>query len=161
MWKKLARDAPFQPDFAVAKEKLVVMETNESLISTELRERLRGMSHALLRLHKSLLDDERVQFERVRGRIESSGEFLQLVLHDEWFAYLRPLSAMVVQIDELLDAEQATKDEADTLIAQASAMLKPSETGNEFERRYYAALQREPDVVLAHRDVMRVLTANV
>ena len=134
-------------------------KTSESLISAESRERLRGVSRALLRLHKALLDDERVQFERVRGRIESSGEFLQLVLHDEWFSYLRPLSALVVQIDELLDAKEATNEEASALIAQARAMLKPSETGNEFERRYYAAIQREPDVIFAQREVIRVLTA--
>ena len=136
-------------------------KTSESLISAESRALLRGASRALLRLHKALLDDERVQFERVRGRIESSGEFLQLVLHDEWFSYLRPLSALVVQIDELLDAKEATNEEASALIAQARAMLKPSETGNEFERRYYAAIQREPDVIFAQREVMRLLTAYV
>ena len=136
-----------------------MIETSESLMSAESRERLRGVSRALLRLHKALLDDERAQFERVRGRIESSGEFLQLVLHDEWFSYLRPLSALVVQIDELLDAKEATNEEAGALIAQARAMLKPSETGNEFERRYYAAIQRDPDVIFAQREVLRILTA--
>ena len=136
-------------------------KTSESLLSAQPRARLRGVSRALLRLHKALLDDERAQFERVRGRIESSGEFLQLVLHDEWFSYLRPLSALVVQIDELLDAKEATNEEASALIAQARAMLKPSETGNEFERRYYAAIQREPDVIFAQREVLQVLTAYV
>ena len=136
-------------------------KTSESLISAESRERLREVSSALLRLHKALLDDERAQFERVRGRIESSGQFLQLVLHDEWFAYLRPLSALVVQIDELLDAEEATKEEADALIAQARAMLKPSETGSEFERRYYAAIQRDPEVIFAQREVLQLLKGGI
>src|SRR2546423_9954465 len=130
-------------------------ETRGSLISAESRERLRGVSRALLRLHKALLDDERAQFERARGRVESGGEFLQLVLHDEWFAHLRPLSALVVQVDELLDAEAATKEEAGALVAQARALLKPSETGGEFERRYAAAVQRDPDVIFAQRDVLR------
>ncbi len=134
-------------------------ETNQSLVSEGSRDKLRGVSRALLRLHKSLLDDERAQYERVRGRIESSGEFLQLVLHDEWFAHLRPLSALVVQIDELLDAEEATEGEAGALVAQARAMLKPSEAGSEFERRYYAAIQREPDVIFAQRELLRLLNA--
>ena len=129
----------------------------DRLISAESRERLRAISRALVRLHKALLDHERVQFERVRGRIESSGEFLQLVLHDDWFAYLRPLSALVVQIDELLDAEEATKEDAGALIGQARTMLKPSETGSEFERRYYAAIQSDPEVIFAQRDVLRFL----
>jgi nucleotide-binding universal stress UspA family protein len=138
-----------------------MIKISESLIPAESRERLRGVSRALQRLHKSLLDNERVQFERVRGRIESSGEFLQLVLHDEWFAYLRPLSALVAQIDELLHAEEATREEAGAVIAQARTMLKPSETGNEFARRYDAAIQRDPDVIFAQREVMRLLTAYV
>ena|SRR5947209_20091870 len=137
------------------------MMMKEDSISAEMRERLRVVSRALLRLHKSLLDDERTQFERVRGRIESSGEFLQLVLHDEWFAYLRPLSALVVQIDELLDDDEATLSKADALISEARAMLKQSETGDdEFGRRYKAALQRDPDVIFAHRDAVHILSAN-
>lgn len=139
----------------------MVVKMNEDLISAESRERLQSVSRALLRLHKALLDDERLEFERVRGRIESSGEFLQLVLHDEWFAYLRPLSALVVQIDELLDAEEATSAEAVALIAEARAMFKPSEADSEFGRRYRAALQRDPDVILAHRDAVRILNADL
>jgi hypothetical protein len=126
-------------------------------ISAESRERLRAISRALVRLHKALLDHERREFERVRGRIETSGEFLQLVLHDDWFAYLRPLSSLVVQIDELLDGEEATKEEAGALVGQARAMLKPSEAGNEFERRYYLAIQRNPDVIFAQREMLQLL----
>jgi hypothetical protein len=39
-------------------------------------------------------------------------------------------------------------------------MLKPSGTGSELERRYYAAIQRDPDVIFAHRELMRSLVAN-
>lgn len=118
---------------------------------TETREHLRDVRRSLLHLHKTLLDAERSAFERARGRIESSGEFLQLVLHDEWFAYLRPLSALVVGIDELLDTEEAAETEADALVAQARAMLSPDEGSSEgLGEKYRAALQRAPEVVLAH-----------
>lgn len=132
---------------------------NEVSLTTEARARLGGVRRALLPLHKALLDYERVQYERVRGRVESSGALLQLVLDDQWFAYLRSLSALMVQIDELLDAEDATTEAAVALIAQARAMLKPSETGSELERRYYAAIQHDPDVIFAHRELMRSLVA--
>src|SRR5437762_13380871 len=134
-------------------------KASESSLSAESRGRLRGLSRALLRLHKALLDDERTRFERARGRIESSGEFLQLVLNDEWFAHLRPLSALVVQIDELLDAEEATKREADALNAQARAVLRPVEGGSEgLGEKYRAALQRSPDVVLARAEVVKLFS---
>ncbi|HEX5645856.1 MAG TPA: hypothetical protein VFX56_02700, partial [Nitrospira sp.] len=72
---------------------------------------LDNVFHALLRLHKALLDDERVSYERVHGRISSNGEFLQLVLNDAWFAWLRPLSQVIAKFDELSEEhEPAARD---------------------------------------------------
>ena len=122
--------------------------------------RLRELRHALLALHKVLLDAERLRYERVQGGISGAGEFLQLVLHDSWFAWLRPLSALAVQIDELLDQEEpALPGAGAALVEQARALLRPSEEGEEFARQYFEALQAAPDVVLAHRGVMRLLKA--
>ena len=113
---------------------------------------------ALLRLHKALLDDERVSYERVHGRIPSNGAFLQLVLDDAWFAWLRPLSQVMAKLDELGE-EDKSPDGPDTatLIASIRTLLTPSEEGTGFGRHYYEALQREPDVVLAHAAVRQLL----
>ena len=60
----------------------------------------------------------------------------------------------------MLDADEpATADGAESLLAGARSLLKPSETGGGFGQKYFAAIQREPDVVLAHREVMRLLSA--
>jgi hypothetical protein len=83
---------------------------------------------------------------------------LQLVINHEQFAWLHSISELIVRIDEMLDVDEPVMTgDAGTLLAQARALLKPSETGDEFERRYYAALQREPAVVLAHREVTTIL----
>ena len=124
-----------------------------------LRRRLRDVRHALLHLHKLLLDNERDAYERARGRV-SSGEMLQLVINHEQFAWLHSISELIVRIDELLDAEEpTTTDEARSLLKQVESLLKPSEAGNAFERKYYTALQNEPDVLIAHRKVMQILSA--
>ena len=117
-----------------------------------------NLFQALLRLHKALLDDERVSYERVHGRIASNGEFLQLVLGDAWFAWLRPLSQVMAKLDEL-GGEDESPDGPDTatLIASIRTLLTPSEEGTGFGRHYYEALQREPDVVLAHAAVRTLL----
>lgn len=60
-------------------------------------------ARALFRLHKALIDSERAQFERGAGPL-SSGAFLQVLLGDESFAWLRPFSGLVVKIDEALAA---------------------------------------------------------
>jgi hypothetical protein len=113
---------------------------------------------ALLRLHKALLDDERVSYERVHGRIPSNGAFLQLVLGDAWFAWLRPLSQVMAKLDELGEEDKSPDGlDTTTLIASIRTLLTPSEEGEGFGRQYHDALQREPDVVLAHAAVRALL----
>jgi hypothetical protein len=57
--------------------------------------KLDTLRHALLRLHKTLLDAQRVRYEREHGRVESTGELLDLVLRDASFEWLRVLSALI------------------------------------------------------------------
>ncbi|MDX6695539.1 MAG: hypothetical protein QOF02_3142 [Blastocatellia bacterium] len=123
-------------------------------------QRVRELRRALLRLHKTLLDTERAAYEQAHGNV-SSGELLQLVINHEQFAWLHSISELIVRIDEMLDADKPVMNsDAESLLAQACSLVKPSETGSEFERRYHAALQREPAVVLAHRDVTKMLPAD-
>jgi hypothetical protein len=130
---------------------------NESSAPQLTLQSLRELRRGLLHLHKVLLDTERAAYEQVYGSV-SSGELLQLVINHEQFAWLHSISELIVRIDEMLDVDEPVMTgDAGTLLAQARALLKPSETGDEFERRYYAALQREPAVVLAHRDVTKIL----
>lgn len=111
------------------------------------------LSLALLRLHKALLDDERVSFERVHGRIASNGEFLQLVLDHAWFAWLRPLSHLMAKLDELEVEGTSPSVEITVFMATVRTLITPAEEGTGFAKHYYDALQRTPDVVLAHAAV--------
>jgi hypothetical protein len=134
--------------------------TNERASETT-RESLKVLRHGLLRLHKILLDLERRDYERARGHISNSYEFLQLVLKDPWFDWLHRLSELIVQIDETLDTHDsetpATETDAAALIDRAKALLAPSETGTQFQKNYFLALQQSPDVVLLHSEIMRLL----
>ena len=128
-------------------------------VSGSPHDRLAALSAALLHLHKSLLDAERAAYERDVARIASTGQYLQLVLGDPWFAWLREISQFIVLVDEARDADDppiAALD-ADRLIGAARALLSPSEDGGSFHRRYYEALQRDPAAVLAHGAMMQAL----
>lgn len=118
--------------------------------------------HALLRLHKALLDDERVAYERVHGRISSNGAFLQLVLNDAWFAWLRSLSQLMTKLDELSESKEASASvEIPAVFQSIRTLLTPTEAGEGFSRQYHDALQRSPDVVLAHAAARAVLMQSV
>jgi hypothetical protein len=128
-------------------------------VSDSPHQRLATLSAALLRFHKSLLDSERAAYERDVARITSAGQYLQLVLGDSWFAWLREVSQFIVLVDEARDADDppVTAADADRLVAEARSLLSPSEDGASFHRRYYEALQRDPAAVLAHGAMMQVL----
>jgi hypothetical protein len=115
------------------------------------KQRLTDLRNSLLGLHKTLLDSEQGVYERDIARIETKTELLRLVLYDPWFAWLHELSELVVLIDETLDAKEPPEtSDADRLIAQARELLTPNEEGQGFAKRYFEALQRDPDVVLEH-----------
>ena len=115
----------------------------------------------LLHLHKLLLDTERIRYEQVRGRV-SKGELLQLVINHDQFAWLHHLSELIVQIDELIHSDEPVTSEAiAALVADVRMLLTPDEVGNDFAVKYDAAFQRNPDVVLAHADVVTLLATQV
>jgi hypothetical protein len=134
---------------------------DESQMTDTTGETLKQLRQGLLRVHKILLELERTGYERARGRISNSYEFLQLVLKDPWFDWLHRLSELIVQIDETLDTvgsdTPASETDALALIARAKLLLAPSESGNEFQKNYFLALQQSPDVVLLHSEVTRLL----
>ncbi len=133
-------------------------EVMSAPVSGETRTRLADVRRGLLRLHKTLLEAERASYERGRGSVGGSGEFLQLVINDPWFAWLRPVSELVVRMDELLEpAQEATEAEAQAALGQAASLVRPPDGGGEFGRRYREALQASPDAVLAHAELSKLL----
>lgn len=122
-----------------------------SITDETLRRQLDAARLALLEVHKTLLEHERVVYERFRGRVPSNAAFLQLVINDSEFAWLRPISEMVVHIDELLVSDDpAAPTDAATLLTQARELLRPDESGGPFQQRYHRAIQDAPDVAVAH-----------
>ena len=116
------------------------------------------LSKALLHLHKTLLDGERVAYECLHGPISSNGAFLQLVLGHPSFAWLRDLSRSMARLDELAEGKDASCAEA--LHAQTASLrtlLVPRKDGEEFNRRYHDALARDRDAALAHAGVVELL----
>jgi hypothetical protein len=112
----------------------------------------------LLNLHKVLLDDAKSAYEMDRGRVGSSASLLQLVISDPWFAWLHPLSELVVRIDETLQPDApATESDGTLLLEQVERLLSPAEAAEDFAQRYYEALQRQPAVIVAHAEVRRIL----
>jgi len=132
-------------------------KTKISLEPEGIRQRVVELRQALLNLHKALIDSERVSYEKIVGEIKSPNHFLQLLTKDPWFAWLHPLSQLIVAMDEALDGkEPLTVAGVDALMRELERLITPSESGEGFDRHYFEALQRDPDVVLAHAEVTKL-----
>lgn len=110
----------------------------------------------LLRLHKALVDSERAEYERENGQL-TNGQFLQLLLNDAFFAWLRPYSGLIAEMDEALAAaEPVTGDQSGALIGRVLGLIAQSEAG---DSRYDGVRHRDPGVLFAHVELSRRISA--
>jgi hypothetical protein len=86
----------------------------------------------------------------VHGTIPSAGSFLQLLINDNWFAWLRPITTLLVQIDETLAAKKppATARDFEQLIVDTRALLSVSRDEDVFWKRYSTVVARDPGVAV-------------
>jgi response regulator RpfG family c-di-GMP phosphodiesterase len=121
------------------------------------KDRLNNIRSKLLHLHKTLMEYERASYEQIYGRVEPA-ELLRLLIQNEQFAWLHTISELIVRIDEIVDAkEPATGEELKSVGEAVEKLLRPAEIGEEFAAKYQNALQQDPDVVMAHKEVRDAL----
>ena len=130
---------------------------NEELADPSAKQRLGELREGLFTLHKTLIASERVGYEEAFGAIGAPANFLRLLLNDPWFAWLRPLSGLMAAVDEAIDSkEPLTRQKSEELLKSARELLRPNEEGEGFGRHYFIAMQRDPDVLLAHAAVSKL-----
>ena len=123
---------------------------------TPARQKLVALRQALLRLHKTLLDMERRDYEKAHG-VVTTGELFRLVVDNAQFAWLHNISEFVVRIDEALSSDEGvTEQGAHVSISLARKLFAPTEMGDGFQKQYFDAIQRDPAVVMEHAELVRL-----
>lgn len=119
------------------------------------------LRHALLRLHKTLLDAQRIRYEREYGRVESRGELLELVLRDASFEWLRVLSALIARLDELAEADKVDDRDVSEQVRGVIDRLRTLvrfEGNRGFTDPYREIIEAVPDALVAHVQLSRLLS---
>lgn len=122
-------------------------------------EKLKTLRPLLLKLHKALLDAEQDSYERIHGPIISKGELFQLVVNDEWFEWLRPISQYIVRIDEAIASKDpVSPNQLHALLEEARDMF-PLEAAEDSETvvRYERAVQNHPRIANLHAEMTELL----
>ena len=133
--------------------------TDSTFRSMPAYEKLRTLRSLLLKLHKALLDAEQDSYERVHGPITSKGELFQLVISDEWFDWLRPISQFIVRIDETISSKEPVSPNQLHVLLAAARDLLPLESAADSETavRYQRAVQNYPAIATMHTEMMELL----
>ena len=106
---------------------------------------LRYTRNLLLSLHKSLVDRERTAYETVNGP-QNSGQFLNLLLENPDFAWLRKFSILIVEIDEMFDLKDGISDEmVNANLQKVRELISIKDTDENFRAKYQDALQNDVD----------------
>jgi hypothetical protein len=131
------------------------MSDDTTLASEAELAKLEGARQDLLVVHRALLAVERVRYEKARGRIANNSAFLQLVINDPWFDWLRPMAQLVLLIDERTSDKKSPLgvEEAASLLGRARGLLRADAEGDTFQRLYYQAIQFSPEMAVIARKV--------
>lgn len=134
------------------------MTEHNALLNDETRGKLKALSKSLLRLHKILLDAAKAEYETTRGKISGANQYLQLVIDDPHFAWLRKISSLIALIDEAASLRRpAAQVDADALLSEAKILLHFEAADEEFNDKFQTALQNNSDAVLGHNDALGIL----
>ena len=112
----------------------------------------------MLRLHKTLLDAAKLEYEAKNGRIVNVNIYFQLVIDDPHFAWLRKISSLIALIDEAVSIRRpATEEEAKGLKNEAQLLLNFQDLDEAFNEKFQNALQTNKDAVLGYNDTLKNL----
>jgi hypothetical protein len=121
-------------------------------------EKLKNARNILLKLHKSMIDLEREMHEGIHGKLNAT-EFLNLLLEDEDFAWLRQFSMLIVEIDEMFALKDAmSPDMVNANLTKVRELVEMSEPDEYFRAKYQFALQRDPDSAGLHSQLKSLLS---
>lgn len=132
-----------------------------TLIPAEARKKIEAVRDQLLEFHKLLLEREKTAYEQTHGPILSRGEYLNLVLGHSQFEWLRQLSGLIVQIDEMLAPRStAGPAEADAVLEEIRTLMNEN-SEDPFAQHLRTAMLESNTVGTAHFEILRTLASQL
>jgi len=123
----------------------------------EKSEKLKNARNILLKLHKSLLDREREIYEGIHGPLNAT-QFLNVLLEDPDFGWLRKFSMLIVEIDEMFAQKDGVEQGMiDANLVKTKELVEMSEPDEYFRAKYQFAIQSNPDSAALHNQLKAAL----
>src|SRR5687768_8816330 len=120
------------------------------------RAALRDLWKHLLPLHRALIETAREEYIAAVAPVAGPTHLLQLLNEDPFFTWLKPLTAVIVDIDEMSRTD-FDKPQLDALLGRVRGIFGGS-ADSPFGSRYLPLLQRDVDAAIAHAAIRQILS---
>jgi len=131
------------------------MHTPDTPERAEWRDALGEISRALIPLHRLLIETAKSDYAFAFGPV-GAARLIELIRSDPFFAWLQPLTALIVDIDEMRRTDFEPPDVA-AIAARLERLFGGSERDPVFAGPYIEILQRQVDVAIAHAALRRAM----
>ncbi len=111
----------------------------------------------MLELHRQLIDITKAEYERDYGKVSNPYALYNLVLNDPAFAWLRPMSGLLVQVGDALDVKEPSDDELAANRQLVDAMLNGPADDNDIASRLQTIDVAFPAIGELHRKINAAL----
>lgn len=110
-------------------------------------------------VHRLLIDEAKRSYERERGPIKGPYALFALVAQDPYFAWLQPMTRLLVEMDDLGDRKEPplTQKDLEWVRERFDGLL--AARAEQFSIRYHDLLHTSPDVVAEHGRLQAALRA--
>ncbi|HUP48939.1 MAG TPA: hypothetical protein VNA04_09140 [Thermoanaerobaculia bacterium] len=133
------------------------MHTPDDAAHGAARAALRNASRALIPLHRALIEAAKADYAFAYEPVAHPTQLFRLVSEHPFFAWLKPITALIVEIDELARRDFDLAEAA--AVADRLDRLFGPVPDQEFASRYVPILQREVDVAVGHAAVRKAAAA--
>lgn len=118
--------------------------------------KIEQLSRNLKRVHKLMLENERIATEGRLNRPIAPLEFFNLLTQDPSFQWMKPISALIAEIDEFVDesvkeGKPITEHDLNQIRERVEFTLL--DAGSSISERYLQYLSQDTDLVIAHADL--------
>lgn len=118
------------------------------LFGNSAKNKLDRMAAAMRTLHKALIDQTQREYERSHGKITNPYALFSLVTGDPAFAWLQPMTRLIVEMEDLVGRKEKppTEPEIAEVRKRIDALL--TTPGQAFADKYLGLIQSSPEVAV-------------
>lgn len=114
-------------------------------------EMLQQMQSVLMKMHRLLMASQKTELEAKTGKSVNSTEWLQLMMTDARYAWLKSMLTLISDIDALMDNHRVSERDLQIIRLETEKLFLTGDgTNTDFNSHYKRVVQTDSDVILLH-----------